>query len=380
MHCFATDRTLIVEVQASDEAASDEVQYFVGKAIRRGTATWNEVLRVCDGHGDWAADVLTKELCEAGVQVVDEWNVGITPQTNVLMNDLTLVELVSLCLQLPVVPRTPRRLHKHVLKQRSYELDLKRLDYLDSDYEWYYLSPAFNRLQRSIRYLFDSGEIPFAKEWQDGDRKINPQYLKGLIAHPTFTGRILPKIREHYLGLREVRLLVDWIQATGKAMPTMCDIIRAGLERDGAEMVRHLLLSDQPSTAESALEGYKDVCFACPPQQRCWSRPDTADPYAVLMEYRSTTLQALVTFRYPGKNLGDCLVEDWLIAKFFLPYSIVVFAKEWMLSLFILSGGSQVLNKSHGKYCPKSDIWCIGHACIPYFPQKEADSDDRPRW
>jgi len=336
----------------------DTVQYFVDKSIRRGTATWGEITRIGGEYSDLTVDILTQTLHNAGVQLVQDQDVSITPETNVLMNDLTLVELVSLCLQLPVVPKTPRRLHKHVLKQRSYELDLKRLDYLDSDYEWYYLSPPFNRLQRIIHHVFDSGEIPFAEEWQGGDRKANPQYLKGLIAHPAFTARISPKIREHYLGLREVRLLVNWIQATGKAIPTMCDIVRAGLERDGAETIRHVLLSDQPSTADSVLEGRKDVCFSCPPQQRCWSRQSTTDPYALLIEYRSATLASLLASRYPGKNLSDCLVEDWLIAKFFLPYSIVVSAKQWMLDLHILHDRSLILNKSHGKYCPIADTWC----------------------
>jgi hypothetical protein len=346
-------------MQASDEAASDEVQYFVGKAIRRGTATWNEVLRVRDGHGDWAADVLTKELCEAGVQVIGDWDAGLTPQTNVLMNDLTLVELVSLCLQLPVVAKTPRRLHRRVLSHRSYELGLKRLDYLDSDYEWYYLSPAFNSLQRSIRRLFDSGEIPFARNWAEGDKRTNLKYLHGLITHPSFVARIIPKIRQHYLDLREVHLLVNWIEATGESMPTMVDIIRAGLERDGADMVRRLLLSDQPSTAESALEGRKDVCFSCPPQRRCRPLQGIADPYGILTDYRSATFGELIASRYPGRHLDDCLMEDGLVAKFFLPYSIVVSAKEWMRQVFIIDNEVLVLDKSHGQYCPRNDVWAL---------------------
>jgi len=338
-----------------------EVQYLIGKSIRRGTATWGDIARISEDYGDLAADTLAETLDGAGVRLIEEQDTGITPRTNALMNDLTLVELVSLCLQLPVVPKTPRRLHQHVLKQRSYELDLSRLDYLDSDYEWYYLAPAFNSLQRSIRRLFDAGEIPFARDWQKGDWKTNPDYLKGLIVHPAFAERILPKIRVHYLGLRAVRLLVGWIKATGELQPTMVDIIRIGLERDGAGAVRSLLLSDQPSTAGSVLEGRRDVCFTCPPHRRCQPLQRVADPYGVLMEYRSTTLEALVTSRYPGKDLGDCLVKDWLIAKFFLPYSIVVSAKGWMLSLSILSDSSQVLNKSHGRYCPRSDVWQSGH-------------------
>jgi len=339
-----------------------EIQYIIGKSIRRGTATWNEIARVSEEYGDFTADALTQTLHEAGVQFIEEGEVSITPRTNVLMNDLTLVELVSLCLQLPVAPKTPRRLHQHVLKQRSYELDLSRLDYLDSDYEWYYLAPAFNSLQRSIRRLFNAGEIPFARDWQEGDRKTNLDYLKGLIAHPIFAERILPKIRAHYLSLREVRLLVDWIKATGELAPTMVDIIRAGLERAGTEVVRGLLLSDQPSTAVSALEGRRDVCFSCPPHWRCQPLQGVADPYEVLMEYRSTALETLVTSRYPGKDLGNCLVEDWLIAKFFLPYSIIVSTKIWMLQTAILGSDSVVLDKSHGKYCPWNDIWGLEFA------------------
>lgn len=57
-------------------------------------------------------------------------------------------------------------------------------------------------------------------------------------------------------------------------------------------------------------------------------------------------------------NTAEAL--DWMIAKFFLPYSIVVSAKRWMIDSFIL-GKSQVLNKSHGRYCPKADVWCMAN-------------------
>jgi len=258
-----------------------------------------------------------------------------------------------------VAPKTPRRLHQHVLKQRSYELDLNRLDYLDSDYEWYYLSPAFNSLQRSIRHLFDAGEIPFARDWQKGDRKTNPDYLKGLIAHPAFAERILPRIRAHYLSLREVRLLVDWIKATGELAPTMVDIIRAGLERAGAGAVRSVLLSDQPSTAGSALEGRRDVCFNCPPHRRCQPLQGVTDPYEVLMEYRSTTLETLVESRHSGLSMGDCLLKDDLLAKFFVPYSLVVTSKKFMIDIHLLDTSSIVLRKNTGKYCPVEDRWLL---------------------
>ncbi len=338
---------------------SDEVQYLFGKSIRRGTVTCSEIAEVAETHGNFTADVLAERLHQAGVHLVQDRDLDIIPQTNVLMNNLTLVELVSLCLQLPVVPKTPRRLHQHVVKQRSYELDLRRLDYLDSDYEWYYLSPAFNSLQRGIRHLFKSGEIPFARDWAEGDRKTDLTYLKALIAHPAFASRILPRIRQHYLGLREVRRLVSWIEASGELMPTMVNIMRAGLEQDGTEMVRRLLLADQPSTAGSVLERRKDVCFSCPPQRCCKPLKGHVDLYQVLMEYRSMTLEALAGTRYPGKNLGDCLIQDWLIAKFFLPYSIVVTTKRWMLQTAIISSDSIVLDKSHGRYCPCNDVWAL---------------------
>ena len=333
-----------------------DVRYFVEKCIRRGTATYAELLEVSKRYGTDYADALAEELNVAGARLLDRKNVVISPQTNVLMNDLRLVELISLALRLPVAPKIRRRLHKGVIQQRSFELSLKRLDYLDSDYEWYYLSPSFNRLQRAIRRLFDSEQIPFAKEWRN--QKANHAYLKGLMTHPLFAERILRRIREHYLELREVRLLVRWIEATGKPAPVMVDIIQAGLNEHGAELVRGVLFSNQASTADGALRSRRDVCFSCPPARRCLPLKDVNDPYGILMEYRYSDLDTLLARRYPGAAWTDCLVKDWLIAKFFLPYSLVVSAKRWMLGLSIL-GKSQVLNKSHGKYCPKADVWCI---------------------
>jgi hypothetical protein len=338
---------------------SDEVQYLIGKSIRRGTVTCSEIAEVAEADGSFTADVVAEKLHQAGVHLVQDRDLDITPQTNVLMNNLTLVELVSLCLQLPVAPKTPRRLHQHVLKRRSYELDLKRLGYLDSDYGWYYLAPAFNSLQRSIRYLFKSGEIPFARDWAEGDRKTDLTYLKALITHPTFTARILPKIRQHYLGLREVKLLISWIQATGELMPTMADIIQTGLKQDGADTVRLLLLSDQPSTAESALQRRRDVCFSCLPQQRCQPLRALADPYQVLMEYRSTTLEALIITRYPELSMADCLLEDRLLVKFFAPYSLVVNTKGFMIDIGLLGASSAILRKNAGRYCPLEDKWFL---------------------
>ena len=333
-----------------------DVRYFLEKCIRRGTAAYSGIREVGERYGTDHADVLAEELSAAGVRLVDEKDMMISPRINVLMNDLRLVELVSLALRLPVAPKVRRRLHRDVIQRRSYELDLKRLDYLDSDYEWYYFPPSFNRLQRAIRRLFDSGQIPFAKEWRN--RKDDIAYLKGLMAHPLFAERILPKIREHYLRLREIRLLVHWIETTDKPAPAMVDIIQAGLNEHGAELVRGMLFSNQASTADSALRSRRDVCFSCPPSRQCLPLQGVDDLYDVLNEYRHSDLDTLLARRYPGEAWTDCLVKDWLIAKFFLPYSLVVSAKRWMLDLSIL-GKSQMLNKSHGKYCPRVDVWCI---------------------
>ena len=332
-----------------------DVQYFVEKCIRRGTATYAEIREVSELYGADYADVLVEELSAAGAQLVTEKDVMISPRTNVLMNDLRLVELVSLALRLPVAPKVRRRLHKDVIQQRSYELSLKRLDYLDSDYEWYYFSPPFNRLQRAIRRLFDSGQIPFAKEWRN--QKANHAYLKGLMAHPLFAERILRRIREHYLELREVKLLVRWIEVTGKPAPVMVDIIQAGLNEHGPELVRGVLFSNQASTADGALRSRRDICFSCPPARRCLPLKDVNDPYGILMEYRYSDLDTLLARRYPGVAWTDCLVKDWLIAKFFLPYTVTVTAKRWMVGIALFNKASIVLDKSHGKYCPKDDRW-----------------------
>jgi hypothetical protein len=327
----------------------------VEKSIRRGTATYTEIREISGQYGTDYTDALAEELNVAGVRLVDEKDVVISPQTNVLMNDLRLVELISLALRLPVARKIRRRLHEGVIQQRSFELSLKRLGYLDSDYEWYYLSPSFNRLQRAIRRLFDSGQIPFAKEWRN--KRENVAYLKGLMAHPLFAERVLSRIREHYLGLREVKLLVGWIEATNRPAPVMVDIIQAGLNEHGPELVRGVLFSNQASTADGALRSRRDVCFSCPPDRQCLSLRGINDPYDVLTEYRYTNLDMLLARRYPGEAWADCLIKDWMVAKFFLPYTVTVAAKRWMVGIALLNNASVVLDKSHGKYCPKNDKW-----------------------
>ena len=334
---------------------SPDVRYFVEKCIRRGTATYTELLEVSERYGPDYVDALAEELSVTGVQLIDEKDVAISPQTNVLMNDLRLVELVSLTLRLPVAPKIRRRLHKGVIQQRSYELSLKRLGYLDSDYEWYYLSPSFNHLQRAIRRLFDSGQIPFAREWRS--KGENQAYLKGLIVHPLFAKRVLSRIREHYLSLREVKLLVCWIEATGKPAPVMMDIIQAGLNEHGPELVRSVLFSNQASTADGALKSRQDVCFSCPPNRKCLPLRSIDDPYDVLMKYRQSDLDTLLMNRYPSLSLEESFLRDKLVVKFFVPYSIVVSSKKFMIEICCLNGSAPILRKNTGKYCPCYDEW-----------------------
>jgi hypothetical protein len=338
-----------------------DIQYFIDKCIRRGTATYSHVRDISARYGNRGSNALAEELDAAGVRLVDEKDLLITPRTNVLMNDLQLVDLISVALNFPVAPKLRRALYKPVIDQRSYELDLKRLDYLDSDDDWYYLSPSFNSLQQAIRHLFDSAQIPFAREWKSDNWKANLDYLKALIAHPLFSERILPEIRDHYLTLREVKLLMRWIEATGRPEPAMVDIIRTGLSKDAPALMRGTLFSNQPSTADSALRSRGDLCFSCPPERRCLPLQNVDDPYDTLVEYRYSDLDTLLAKRYPGESWADCVLKDWMIAKFFLPYTLVVSAKRWMLSLSLLDTERAVLSKSHGRYCPRFDVWRPSH-------------------
>jgi len=126
-----------------------DIQYFTEKCIRRGVATYAEIREFGERYGSERGDWLINEFNTTGVRLIDDRDILPSPQTNVLMNDLRLVELVSLALQLPVAPKIRRKLYKDVVQQRTFELDLMRLDYLDSDDEWYYsrqVSTDFNRL------------------------------------------------------------------------------------------------------------------------------------------------------------------------------------------------------------------------------------------
>lgn len=68
-----------------------KVEYLIGKSIRRGTATWGEIATVREKLGDFATDVVTQTLHEAGVRFVEGQYASVTPKTNVLLNGLRLV-------------------------------------------------------------------------------------------------------------------------------------------------------------------------------------------------------------------------------------------------------------------------------------------------
>jgi hypothetical protein len=333
----------------------------VDKSVRRGVASLREIYQVREAYGESTAQSLAEWLHAAGVRLVEDSCLTINRQTNVLMSDLTLPELVFLCLQLPVVPKTPHRLYEHVLKRGCRELNLKRLDYIDSDEQWYYLAPSFNSLQRIIRSLFDSGTIPFARDWQAEDKRTDLRALRGWMQHPDFSTKVLPAIRHHYVALRAVQLLMSWIALTGKLNPSMTEIIEAGLQHDGVQTMHRLLLSDRPSESESALRQRKDICYDCPPRRRCYALKGADDPYVVLSMYRHRTLETVVCSLHPRETLAECLVSDHLIEKFFVPYSLVVSTKRFMIDIGLLDVQSGVYPKNSGKYCPREDRWLLAH-------------------
>jgi hypothetical protein len=316
-----------------------------------------EIREASENNGIMATDVLVDELTSKGVRLVNEEQITISFQTNVLLNDLGLVELVSLALQLPVAPKIRRHLHQGVLQHRSYELGLKRLDYLECDNDWYYLSRSFNQLQQALRNLFDSGQVPFGREWRN--KKDSLAYLKGLISQPEFEETVLPVIRKHYLNLREVELLMRWVRGTGKPSPAMTDIFQAGLNTDGPGIVRAVLLAKLPSTSDKALKHRRDVCFTCAQDSRCSPLQGVDDPSTVLAQYRYSQLDEIVTTKYPNVPLDQCFTGDNLLIKFFVPYSIVVSSKRFLIAIQCLENSSPILYKNRGKYCPKDDIWLL---------------------
>lgn len=340
---------------------SPEVSYLIGKAIRRGSATYAEVRDATAPYGATYADTVLTEMDAAGVRLLEEHEIPITRETNVLMNQLTLVELVSLALRLPPVTKIARRLYRNSLGVPSHELDLRRLDYLDGDYQWYYLSPVFNSLQRSLRRLFDSEQIPFSKDWRESDRVEDRRYLANLAAHPMVNRTVSPQIRQHYRRLPAVRLLEDWIHATGKSSPVMTDIMRTAITHSGPIVLRSVLLSDQPSEAQHALRRRTDVCFQCAPERRCIPLRGVDDPYPVLAAYRASDLRTLLARRYPLLSMADSINRDYLLAKFYVPYSMVVLAKRFMVEIGYLDRSATVLPKNAGRYCPCDDAWPLSN-------------------
>jgi len=81
------------------------------------------------------------------------------------------------------------------------------------------------------------------------------------------------------------------------------------------------------------------------------------DPYDMLMEYRHSDLDTLLTTRYANITVDECLLKDQLVAKFFVPYSIVVSSKKFMIEICCLDGSAPILRKNTGKYCPHYDKW-----------------------
>jgi hypothetical protein len=335
-----------------------EISYLIGKAIRRGTATYAEIREATGVHGYAYADTVITELNAAGVALLEDNEISITPETNVLMNQLSLAGLISLALALPPVSRVARRLYQNLLRSRARELDLRRLAYLDGDSEWYYLAPAFGRIQRLLRELLDGGQIQFCTNWR-GWTELPTACLEQIASHAAFRATILPDLRNQYLGLPSAAALVSWIRSTGQAAPPMTDIISAGLSSSRPELVRQILFRPCASTADGALRNGKDVCFSCAEEVRCYSVDGRISITELLSQYRYTDLDSLLERRHAGQGYQQSVSSDWLIAKFFVPYTLSARAKRFMIDIGILAQSSGVLDKSHGQYCPKRDRWAL---------------------
>jgi hypothetical protein len=272
------------------------------------------------------------------------------------MNQLPLTGLIALALRLPAIQKVSRRLYGNTLGIRSHELDLKRLGYLDSDGEWYYLAPEFNRIQHSLRHLLDSGRIPCCDGWRNWTEPP-VACIEQVASHPIFQDLVLVELRRQYVSLPGSAQLIGWIRSTKQAAPAMTEIIRAGLSADTPESVRQILFRPRASTADGLLRTRKDVCFSCPPALRCYTLRDHISELELLSQYRYTELEALLQTLHSDLTWSESVTTDWLITKFFLPHTISVRAKRFMIDIGIIAQDTAVLDKSHGQYCPKRDHW-----------------------
>jgi len=145
----------------------------------------------------------------------------------------------------------------------------------------------------------------------------------------------------------------------------MVDIIEWLMEKGRHNELKHVILSDTPSTAPHTLHEGTDVCVSCIQERKCCdvlrsrSREERIE---LLLQYRNELSKTLLTDikMASGDELHNLLNQLMLAPihiKFGAAYALVVEAKTQLLRERLITSTCSVLRKDHGRYCPYNDIW-----------------------
>jgi len=145
----------------------------------------------------------------------------------------------------------------------------------------------------------------------------------------------------------------------------MVDIIEWLMTNERYDELKHVILSNTPSTAPHTLYNGTDICISCPDDKKCPSllhNKSRDERVEILLQYRFELSNALLAKIKEAsgnelRNLLNQLLLDPIHMKFGTAYTLVIEGKAQLLRQRLLTADCSVLRKDHGQYCPYDDIW-----------------------
>jgi len=145
----------------------------------------------------------------------------------------------------------------------------------------------------------------------------------------------------------------------------MVDIIEWLITNERYDELKHVILSNTPSTAPHTLYNGTDICISCADDKKCpnlLSNKSYGKRGKILLQYRLKLSNALLAKIKEAsgdelRDLSNQLLLDPIHMKLGTAYTLVVEGKTQLLREGLITAACSVLRKDHGQYCPYDDIW-----------------------
>ncbi|MCK4260999.1 MAG: hypothetical protein KAX49_18635 [Halanaerobiales bacterium] len=180
-----------------------------------------------------------------------------------------------------------------------------------------------------------------------------------------FKEKIALEMRNHFLRLPGIQAFIHLMQEISEKKNctkiSMYDIFVYLVETERYNLLKWLFVGNTPTTAKPKITSKKDICFKCDRSTPCKEiLKKTNDQTNVLLDFRQDRgKDYIIRIRNSDNEAFDELIENPLLIKFLVPYSLVVENKRFLMDLGILEE-SEIMRKDQGKYCPYIDYWELG--------------------